>query len=145
MLKTRLCVEADIPQAMELIKEFYSESIEEFGLIMNLEVALLVAKTFVSTSFALEDNGKLIGILCGTISKMPLSEETVYQEAIWYVRKNNRIAGLRLYGMLETFCKVNDIKKIIMVSMSNSKADKLGEFYNRLGFKLLEKHYIKTI
>lgn len=144
-MKVRMCVKEDVPAALELVEEFYKESIEEFGLFFNKEVALLAAEQFINTSFILERDEKVIGLLSGTISQLPLSNEKVYQEAIWYVKKEHRAQGINLYYKLEDYCREQGINKLIMVSMSNSRADKLDIFYHRLGFQLLEKHYIKII
>lgn len=142
---TRLCTKEDALQALALVKEFYEEAINDFGVYFNQDIAMQTATQFIDTTFILEDNNKIVGLLSGTIVHLPLSNEKVYHEAIWFVKKAYRVGGIKLYKALEKYCKEQGINKIIMVSMSNSKEDKLGKFYHRLGFELLEKHYIKNV
>ena len=144
-MTTRQCTIEDIPQALVLIREFYAEVINDFGIYLNISVAREEAAGFVNTTLLLENNGQVVGLISGKVIRLPLDTEWVYHEAVWYVRKQYRSGGIKLYKALEKYCKEQGIKKIIMVSMSNSKDDKLGRFYNRLGFQMMEKHYIKNI
>ena len=141
----RLAEQKDFKDCLQLIKEFQQESLDAYNLLCNDEIALLIMEKFLKTSFVLEINNILAGVLAGAVVTYPLNDEKIYQEHIWYVNKKYRRYGLILYNYLEDYCKANNIKKIVMVHMANSKADKLEEFYKRLGYELLEKHYIKNL
>lgn len=99
----------------------------------------------IDTSFVLEMEGKIVGVLGGMIANYPLNGELIYQELAWYVNKKYRLHGIRLFKVLEQFCHEKGIKKIGVTLMANSKAEKLEKFYERLGFTYLEKHYIKNL
>ena len=135
----------DIEPALELIKEFQAVSINKFNVLCNPETARLVMTNFVNTSFVLEIEGKIVGLLGGIILNYPLNNKPMYSEWIWYVTPKYRKYGVKMYKKLEEYCKEQGITQIGMALMANSLADKLEKFYLKLGFELLEKHYIKEI
>lgn len=137
--------EKDFDAILKLIREFQSESLDAYNLLCNDRIALSIMSKFLGNSFALEADGRIVGVIAGLIVTYPLNDEKIFHEHIWYVNEGYRRYGIKLYRRLEDHCRENGIKKIIMVCMANSKADKLEEFYKRLGYELLESHYIKTI
>ena len=141
----RLGTEKDFNQVMELLKEFHAESLDKYGILMNDGIAMCAMQRFLGTSFVLEIDGHIVGVLGGTVVTYPLNDELMYQEWVWFVSRRNRLHGIRLYFKLVEYCKEHNIKKILMVHMGNSKADKLERFYTKLGFELLEKHYVKDL
>jgi len=142
----RLAQDGDIPKVYQLILEFGKESLEEYGLIFDEKVALAVMQEYVKTTLIAEKEGKIIGVISGTITNFPMNDKRVYQEAIWFMSQNYRRYGLFLLKELERYAKnVWNCSQLIMIHMSNSKADKLESFYLRSGFRLLEKHYIKNL
>jgi len=141
----RLAQEKDLEQILQLIKEFHSESLNAYNILYDDDIAKIAMAKLLGTSFILELDEKIVGVLGGMIVNYPGNNIPVYQEWIWYVNKEYRLHGVSLYNHLENYCKENNIKKIVMVSMANSKATKLEKFYHRLGFELLEKHYIKNL
>lgn len=145
MLTVRLAEEKDFESCLELIKEFHAESLDAYNLLYNDECALLILPKFIGSSFVLEVDDKIVGILAGMVVNYPVNGEKIFQEYMWFVNKHYRKYGINLYRHLEEYCRENNIKKIIMVHMANLKAQKLEQFYNRLGFELLEKHYIKNL
>ena len=145
MLIVRPAEEKDYEGVLQLLKEFQKESLDLYGLFCDEKIALSIMSKFIGNSFVLDDNGVIGGVIAGMIISYPLNDEKIFHEQIWYVNKKYRRYGLKLYNRLEQHCKENNIKKIVMVYMANSKAEKLEQFYNRLGFGLLEKHYIKTL
>lgn len=135
----------DIEPTLELLKDFHSESMDKYNVFCNIDIARQVMTKFVDTSFVVEIDGKIVGVLGGMINNYPLNDKPVYTEWIWYVDPKYRSWGVRLYKKLEEYCKERGIKQIGMALMANSKAEKLEKFYLRLGFVLLEKHFIKEI
>jgi hypothetical protein len=141
----RLMTLEDIPQSLELMREFSQESLNEYGFEIKPEQALELSKQFVDTSIVAIKDNKIIGILAGTIGIYPLDGSKVFQEIAWYVSKHHRIYGVTLLYRLDEFCKQWGVKHIIMAHMSNCKANKLDEFYTRLGYRELEVQYIKAV
>jgi GNAT superfamily N-acetyltransferase len=145
VLEIRPVEEKDFPGVLALIKEFQAESLNAYNLFCDDKIALSIMYKFLGNSFVLEKGDRILGVIAGLIVTYPLSNEKIFQEHIWYVHKEYRRYGLMLYRALEDYCKQEGIKKIVMVHMANSKAEKLGKFYRRLGYELLESHYIKHI
>ena len=145
MLTVRAVEEKDFEGVLQLLKEFQKESLDLYNLFCDEKIALSIMQKFLGYSFVLDDNGVIGGVIAGTIINYPLNNEKIYHEQIWYVNKTYRKYGIKLYLKLEQYCKQNNIKKIIMVSMANSKTQKLEEFYKRLGYTLLEQHFIKNL
>jgi GNAT superfamily N-acetyltransferase len=135
----------DIEPVLVLLKEFHAESMDKYNVLCDEDVARTALTKFVDTSFVLELDNKVVGVLAGMITMYPLNNKPMYSEVVWYVTPKHRLHGVSLYTKLEEFCEERGIKQIGMALMANSKAEKLERFYLRLGFQLLEKHYIKTL
>ena len=135
----------DTEEVLGLIKEFHKESINAYDVLCDDTIARQVIGKFLDTSFVLELDNKVVGVFGGMITNYPLNNKRVYLEWIWYVLPKYRLHGIGLYNKVIEYCKENDVEQIIMVLMANLKTDKLDKFYKRLGFELLEKHYIKNL
>ena len=135
----------DLPGILELLREFHKESLDAFGFSVDEAVTTILINKFYITSFVLETEGKIVGVLGGQVVTYPLNNELLYQEMVWFVNKKYRMHGIRLFKKLEEYCHANGIKKIGIALMVNSKADKLEKFYERMGFEYLEKHFIKSL
>jgi GNAT superfamily N-acetyltransferase len=135
----------DIEPVLLLIKEFHNESMNAYNVLCDEKIARAVMGNLLDTSFILEIEGKVVGVLGGLITNYPLNNKPIYSEWVWYVDPKYRLHGVSLYRKVEEYCKEKGIKQIGMALMANSKADKLEQFYFSLGFELLEKHYIKNL
>jgi len=140
----RLAEQKDLPQVLELLKEFHAESLNAFSLFCDDNIAMEVMKKLYPTSFVLELEGKIVGMLAGQIAVFPLNNERIYHEWAWYVTKKYRLHGVSLYHKLEDYCKEEGINKIVMITLGEN-ANKVEKFYRRLGFRFLEKHFIKEL
>jgi len=145
MTQVRLAKESDLPDALSLVHEFQKEGLDEFGLFCDDEKAKIIMCSNIEHSLVLENDGKVIGCLGGFITQGIVSTDLVYQELIWYVSKKYRLWGLKLLRELENKCRQWGIKKILMIHMGNLNAEKMKHFYENLGYKFLEAHYIKDI
>ena len=125
-----------------LIKNFYDEALGEFGIKFELDVVLRTLEEYKRNVFLLIINDKAEGILAGKEVKTPISDERLWHELIWYVNKSYRKGGVLLLRQVQRILKDEGYNEMIMVLMANSKADKLARFYERLGFREMEKHYI---
>lgn len=135
----------DIESALLLIKDFHKESMNAYNVLCDEKIARDVMTKFVDTSFVVEVEEKIVGLLGGLIVNYPLNNKPMYSEFIWYVTPKYRKYGVRMYKKLEEYCRERGLTQVGMALMANSKADKLEKFYLKLGFELLEKHYIKTL
>lgn len=137
--------EADLPAALELIQEFHDESIHEYGFGLDPKAAMTHMITQVACSLVAERDGKVVGVIAGSVVIYPVSGEKCFLESVWFMSKEHRRDGIKLVNALESWCKANAVNKLVMCHMANSKADKLTRFYNNRGFKLMELHYVKNL
>jgi len=145
MLEVKPATDNDIPALLELIHEFQAESLDEYNLFCDDEVAKAVMPVYIPNTLVLLKDGYIIGVIAGTIVKYPLSNEDTFQEAIWYVTKDFRKYGIKLLRELERRCKDNGIKNIVMVHLGDSKSEKLERFYKKCGYRMCEIQYIKKL
>lgn len=141
----RPAVLGDIEASIELMREFQGESLGFFGFEVKADKAQELVKQFIDSSLVAVSEGKVVGVIAGTINTFPLDGSKVFQEVVWYVSKQYRFCGIALFKALEIYCKRWGISHIVMVNMANLKSDKLNRFYKHMGFQELEVHYIKTL
>ncbi len=141
----RLGTQEDFDSVDILLKEFHAESLTDYNILYNEKIMRLLMDKFLGSSFVLEDNGKIVGVLGGLITVYPLNNEKMYQEFVWFVSKKYRWHGARLYFRMITYCKENGIHKVLMGNLGNNNCERFDKFYEKMGFKLLEKHYLKDL
>lgn len=144
-MKIRQAVKEDAGPVVKLLKEFQEESLDEYGLFYDENFAKDFVTRYVEGSLILENEGAIVGIISGVLSHYPLNAEKIYTELIWFVTKRYRKWGIKLLRELEGWARANGIKKIVMGHMANSKAEKLGRFYEKNGYRMFEVHYLKDL
>ena len=137
--------ESDIEQGLKLIKEFTDEGLDRFGLFCDDTKARAVMKANLEHSLVMEQDGELIGVLGGCITAGMVSTDKVFQELIWFISKKHRASGFKLLKALEKKCKEWGVKQILMVCLNNKHYEGLNNFYQRVGYQLLESHFIKEL
>ena len=135
----------DIDKAIPLFEEFCKESLSDYGIPVDVEHLTKLANIYKDNTLIIESGDKLVGIISGAVVDMPAGGKKVYQELVWYVLASHRRYGIKLLNTLEEKCKKEGIDSIIMSLMQNSKSNKLENFYNKRGFRLVEKQYIKQV
>jgi len=131
-----------LPELMELVKVFHKETLSDYGVdtdVSKMEEMFFKCK---KTTLVLLEEGKVKGVISGFLAQPAYSGEYVWQEIIWYVYKENRSGGVRLYKAMEKKLKAMGVLKMIMVLMHNSKKEKLEAFYKKLGYAPMETQYI---
>jgi len=144
-MKIRKAVIEDVDAAIDLLKEFQEESLKEYGINLDIATIQETCRKYEGSTLVAEEDGKIIGIIAGTVIRIPTFTTPIYLESVWYVSKMHRRVGIHLLKTLEELCKSQGISHIILAHMMNSKADKLGEFYRRSGFVPYEINYIKKL
>ena len=142
-MNIRQATENDLEPVLALIKEFQKESLDEYGLFCDDKVARIAMLKYVKDALILEDEKVVVGVIAGFETSYPLSDEKVFQEALWYVKQEYRKWSVEILRALEKQCKERGIKKIIMCHLDKEKAFK--KFFENLGYRYLETHYIKGI
>ncbi|MCK4276439.1 MAG: GNAT family N-acetyltransferase, partial [Phycisphaerae bacterium] len=135
----------DFTDVARLLKEFHAEALADYGLnCEHREIADAIMDSYANT-LVLEMDRKVVGLISGKVISYPLQKAKLFQEMIWYVSKDYRRYGLKLLKELEKRCKDRGINMIIMVALGNSMAERLHNYYERLGYRELETHYIRVL
>lgn len=135
----------DFMDVAMLLQEFHKDSLEDYGLECEDNKIGQAIKDNNANGLVLEMDGKVVGIITGTIVDYPLQKAKIYQEIVWYVSKDYRRYGLKLLRELEKRCKDRGITQIIMVALGSSMREQLDRIYKTMGYRELETHYIKAV
>lgn len=132
-----------------IVQNFHAESIGEYDSVFEPQAVLNTIQTQGEANpenvFLLILDEKCQGIIFGTRFKSMLSDRQTFQEVIWYVNKPFRRYGVRLLREAEKILISSGVGIMIMAVMENSKAEKIKAFYQRLGFKPMEQHFVRTL
>ena len=145
MVLVRPCMIDDFEELRELVKEFHDEAFNEYGLKFDNDSVLKTIEEHYRECLLLIKDNELVGAIAGQIVNAPLDNNKIFQEMMWYVKKEHRSHGGRLLKELESRCRDRGVVAIIMVAIGSSMAERLNKYYNRLGYKHLETHYIKAL
>lgn len=136
-------------QITALVEAFHREALSEYdkdfdraaflGTIENLK------KTQADNAYLLIIDGKCEGIIAGIEIKSLFNNNRMYQELIWYVSEPYRRYGVLMFKKVQADLLSRGFSAIVMAVMENSKTDKIKHFYERIGFKNFETHYIKNL
>ena len=138
----------DVPAVVRLVKEFFEESLSEYGLLLESKTIFETLENYAKNYIGIvaEENGEIVGVVGGLVSSSIFDKgQLVGQETIWYVDKRFRggVIGLKLIKAFEEECKIRGAKLIAMVNMGNLYTDVLDKIYKRRGYKLMERQYIR--
>lgn len=125
-----------------LVQDFQDYSLTEYGLTFNSAVLSKTIDELKEQSFLLIVDGRCEGLLAGKEVKTPISTDRVWQEVIWYVSPDYRGVGVFMLQKAKKILKDEGFTSIAMVVMHNSKTKKLFRYYEGLGLKPTETHWI---
>ena len=134
----------------KLCAAFSDESLKEYGLEVTgdrLDQMIQVCKEISFFLMAPKDEGgfKPVGLIAGMVVNNLTNGKAALQEVIWYVYKEHRRKGRMLLEYFEEAAKAQGCGSVVMALMCNSGAEKLGRFYERMGYKPFEVQYMKEI
>lgn len=141
----KLATHEDIPDILILAQAFVEESpytgdaedIEQTvrNLLRDRNQGIIVL-------YLVDD--KPVGFIGGVLSKMITSKDPIATEVMWYVSPSARGSrkSLALKEAFEYWAKRVGAK---MIAMSTLADDKIERYYERTGYKLMEKTYLKVI
>lgn len=131
---------------VRLIQDFHRDAVGEYDKVFDLDTVIETIKTGSQQDcFLLTNDGKCLGLLYGMRIKSPLNGGIIFQEIMWYVDQRYRGVGLKLLYEVENLLKSQGVSIIIMAVLENSKTEKLKEFYERVGYKKVETHYMREL
>lgn len=142
MITIRLGQKQDFGGVLGLIKEFQEESINAYDLLCDDKIAKALMPEFLETSLVMLNDGELIGVLAGRIMEYPLNHEKVFQEVLWFVKKEHRVHSSQFLDALEEQCRKWGLKKLVMSYFGHLELDR---FYKAKGYRFLEAHYLKDL
>lgn len=134
---------------VRLVNNFHEEAVGEYDDLFDPNAVIETIKTQsaneMAHTFLLVDQGICQGILFGVTTKSLLNGRLIFQEVMWYVNKPYRLHGIKLLKTAEEVLRLKKVNIIIMAVLENSKTDKLKKFYERLGYKPMETHYVRSL
>lgn len=133
---------------VKLVENFHKEAVGEYDDVFDPNVlieTIRVQSEHPENAFLLIVDGVCQGILFGARFKSPINGKWIFQEVIWYVNEPFRRYGVRLLREAEKLLKSSGISVMIMAVLENSKTEKLKAFYQRLGFKPMETHFVRPL
>lgn len=131
---------------VKLIENFHKEAVCEYDNMLDPDALIetIKAQAGVGTFLMIVD-GVCQGVLSGYIMKSPLNNRLIFQEVIWYVNKDHRGSGLKLLKEVENSLKLSNVGIMIMAVLENSKTEKLKALYEKMGYKKMETHYVRSL
>lgn len=133
---------------VSLVKNFHKEAVSEYLDAFDPDSVIDTIKSQTqdnSRSFLLIEDNRCQGILFGMCFRSMINKKLIFQEVIWYVNENYRKHGVKLLKHAENMLKSDGISIIIMAVLENSKTEKLKKFYERLGYKPMETHFVRDL
>lgn len=95
--------------------------------------------------FGLKIDNQIVGGICIVFSNSMIDEVLECSELFWYVDEKYRGKGIGLLLHAEKYAKERGAKRMTMVYLVNSMPQKLEKLYTRMGFRELERSYIKEL
>lgn len=136
----------DKEAVIQLALEFGEERLARDGIVITREASSqqfdVLFNSPLTIKLVAEDADGVCGMLAGYCAPMLFSPHIGGQEIVWYVRKSKRKYGLGLLKKYEKILKERNCDSIIMVGM---EGDNSCSFYERMGYKKLQQHYIKRL
>jgi RimJ/RimL family protein N-acetyltransferase len=125
---------------MSSVSKFEKDAFKDFliSAIDNQNIVLVLA----------EINKEIVGITGALIYPLYFSPSTtVSQELWWWLTPSARGsgAGKGMYDYIEKWAKSNGAKAVFMIALEDEKVNKMTKLYSRLGYKGLERTFIKEI
>lgn len=131
---------------MKIVENFHKEAVCEYESLFDPQVLIgTIKKSDPSNAFLLIVDNACQGILFGTRFDSLINKTKIFQEIIWYVNKPFRTFGVNLLREAEKILKEQGICTMIMAVLENSKTEKIKSFYERLGYKPMETHFVRTL
>ena len=131
---------------VKLVENFHKEAVGEYDDLFDQNALIETIKSADhSNAFLMIVDETCQGILYGVCFKSPTSGKQIFQEIIWYVNEPFRRYGVKLLREVEKLLKLNGVSIMIMAVLENSKTEKLKIFYERLGYKPMEVHYVRNL
>lgn len=148
--------QSDVNQAIRLAASFWDEAnwesyfdgpLELDHLERNIRSGLVEKRVVGWASY--EDPTKMNAVFIAVKDVLIWKNVTTLKEIAWYAQPTYRgnMASIKLYKEAEKYACENNISAIIMSRVTGMPEafDKLGRFYEKQGYSILENQHIKKI
>jgi GNAT superfamily N-acetyltransferase len=137
----------DVHDWVHLVESFLAEGIDDYNFGFDRASCERAYFTWTNSQigFFLERDGKKIGCIAGQVLPHAFNHTLLFfNEAMFYILPEHRgIGAIMLINAVKRECKKRGIQKMVMGHTASTP--KVGLFYQRLGFKPLESHYVKDV
>ena len=99
----------------------------------------------VGVIFVASDDVQPIGAIGGIVHKDPTTGRMTASEMFWFVQPESRGIGVTLYRSFEEWARQRHCVDIRMVHLSDSMPVKIKAFYEAIGYREVETHYVKEL
>jgi len=141
----RRATAADIPRLVEMGQRFRRESEYSALLADNPEQIAALCHQLVSHpsggAFVAEKDGRVIGMIGYIVYNHLMSGEKVAGEVAWWVEPEARGDGLRLMRAAEDEARKAGAVQMQMIAPN----ERVGALYQRLGYRVMETTYVRTL
>ena len=133
---------------IQIVRNFHGEAVGEYDNIFDVEA---LAQTIEDNAqnhhncFLLILDGRAEGMLFGATFKSLINGKDIFQEIVWYVNEPYRRYGVKLLKDVQNILQSRGVNIMIMAVLENSKTSKLKSFYEKMGFKLMESHFVRSL
>ena len=97
------------------------------------------------TVLVMEEDRDLIGSMAFLISPDLHDGKLTAVETYWFMHPDHRGNGMKLFDAFEKIAIGLGCKKLAMIHMMDSYPEVLERLYERKGYTLIEKHYVKEV
>lgn len=131
---------------LDAVKDLAVEFINLTGYVAK-DIELLVSKCFMDGFILVceSEEGKVVGFLAGFYADIALMGGKVFNEAAWFVTKDCRGGGQKLFKLMEVMCKRDNAVGIMMAAYNNEHINAVERLYARSGYSDIEHHWLKRL
>ena len=140
----------DVNEVLPMCEAFHYESgLDEF-FSYNEKTMISTVNALIKTGgiFIARHENKPVGMIAGIIYPHYTNADHITgQEMFWYVSPKHRggNAGRGLLDSLQEWAVRNGAKSFMMISLESIQPEKVGKFYMKNGYSLLEHSYIRRL
>jgi len=147
-LTSRAMTVGDLPKAADCAREFYASSkfLRRFDIDRFSSAWTGFIESGAGVIFGLfDEEGNLQGALGGICFPDLYSGELQASEFFWFVKEEHRGRGLDLLRSFEEWARAMGCACIRLAHLMDSMPDRLERVYERRGYVLAEKQYVKEL
>jgi hypothetical protein len=148
----RLADRKDLSKGLQMFDSINNEELfridelKELGIEFDRDVAERFIEHLVNLKsvFVMDDKG-IVGTMAGMYITSFFSKDIIFQSCLFYIKPEYRKFATRFIKRIEDLLRPTQVTKLIISNLDISRYKNLGRYYEMLGFKRLESHYLKGV